>query len=316
MSGSRFTSLGEWHLTMNWKSVALRKLGLQLLIAGGLAGLWGATLIEGALLLADGIGLPPLGAFLGGAGFGLALGLALPAAEHLIYGYRGRAAWSALAGAVGCTLAGGLGFGFAALLPGAQRTLGVTLPDAEQATYWAAHTLVLAVLAALVAWAADVGREERTLRRRRPLAGALWGGGLGLPLSAVLALLPGMPWVALGAYVLWGAMLALGLFWLHKRKARAWLRVLTGPGQEQFHALAPCNQSIGKAESNDIPLPGFEEVFPFHCQLTWEQDHFEILDHEQGGNVLVNFRQADAQTLKSGDLIKIGSALLQYGEAS
>jgi len=301
---------------MNWKTTVLRKLGLQLLVAGGLAGLWGATLIEGALLLAYGLGVPPLGAFLGGAGFGLALGLALPAAEHLIYGYRGRAAWSALAGAVGCTLAGSLGFGFAALLPGAQRALGLMLPDREQLIYWAAHTLVLALLGALVAWAAAVGREERALRRRRPLAGALWGGGLGLLLSAALALMPGRPWLALAAYVLWGAALALGLFWLNKRQARSWLRVLTGPGQEQFHALAPRNQSIGKAESNDIPLPGFEEVFPFHCQLTWEQDHFEIRDYEQGGNVLVNFRQADAQTLKSGDLIKIGSALLQYGEAS
>jgi hypothetical protein len=31
---------------------------------------------------------------------------------------------------------------------------------------------------------------------------------------------------------------------------------------------------------------------------------------------MVNFRQVQEQVLKAGDLVKIGSALLQYGEAS
>jgi hypothetical protein len=57
-------------------------------------------------------------------------------------------------------------------------------------------------------------------------------------------------------------------------------------------------------------------LYPFHCTLRRDGKHFELADEDQGGSVLVNFRQAQNQTLKSGDLVKIGTALFQYGEAS
>ena len=73
---------------------------------------------------------------------------------------------------------------------------------------------------------------------------------------------------------------------------------------------------LGKSERNDVPLTDFQEVYPFHCELRWSGDHYDIADSEQGGVVLVNYRQVQDYALRPGDLIKVGSALLQYGEPS
>ena len=76
--------------------------------------------------------------------------------------------------------------------------------------------------------------------------------------------------------------------------------MLTGPGEDSFFALDGRNFSVGKLEANDIPLLHYNEVFPFHCQLKWDSDHYKIVDEDQGGVVLVNFRQIQEQELKHG----------------
>ncbi len=114
----------------------------------------------------------------------------------------------------------------------------------------------------------------------------------------------------------WSALLALILFWWEKRGARRWLRLLTGPGEDSIFPLDGPEITLGKHERNDIPLLHYREIYPFHCVLRWQRDHYEIADSEQGGMVLVNYRQVQDQALRAGDLVKIGSALLQYGEAS
>ncbi len=42
---------------------------------------------------------------------------------------------------------------------------------------------------------------------------------------------------------------------------------------------------------------------------------YQIGHPEENGVVLVNYREVHDHTLRPGDIVKIGSALLQYGEA-
>ena len=123
-------------------------------------------------------------------------------------------------------------------------------------------------------------------------------------------------WAVLAALVVWSGTLALLLHWSERRRARRWLRLLSGPGEDRIIPLQGGPLTLGRNERNDIPLLDFHEIYPYHCELRWASDHYDIVDNERGGIVLVNFRQVQEHALKSGDLIKIGTALLQYGEAS
>ncbi|MDH4225076.1 MAG: FHA domain-containing protein, partial [Deltaproteobacteria bacterium] len=136
------------------------------------------------------------------------------------------------------------------------------------------------------------------------------GGGLAFVLTPLDSLPPEDPWRG----ILWGGGMALLGMTPRRLFSKRWLRVLMGAHEDYIFPLQGKTITLGKLESNDIPLLGSEEVFPRHCEIRWVADHYEIIDDEQGGVVLVNFRPIQNHPLKPGDLIKVGSALLQYGE--
>jgi Inner membrane component of T3SS, cytoplasmic domain len=295
---------------MNWRKVALNGLRWKLLALGAVAGLWGSLLHEAVALLPAARGWQLPHALLAGAALGLGLGLFLGPADALLHHYFRRALKTAVAGALLGALLGAAG---AALqLAGARVEAWPGVTPAHLA--WLGLGLTLGLIGAAGGLAATLGEGHRRLGRT--LAGLLAGALLGGALAAAAQAVADDAWALLGALVLWGALLALTLYWWPRRWARRWLRLLTGPGEDDIFPLRGGHITLGKNERNDIPLREFQEIFPYHCALRWATDHYEIVDNEQGGIVLVNYRQVQEHALKPGDLIKIGSALLQYGEAS
>jgi Inner membrane component of T3SS, cytoplasmic domain len=299
-------------VVMNWMKIALKALGWRLMALGALAGLWGGLLREAALLLPPGALWQTAHALLAGAALGLGLGLFLAPADALLQHLFRRAARSALAGALLGALLGAAGaWARLALAHGMlARWASPTL------LAWGGAGLSLGLVGAGCGLAAAIGSGRHGRRLHAAGSGLVAGALLGVALGGAAHLAADDPWAVLGALAVWGALLALALHWWERRRARRWLRLLTGPGEDSIFPLAGGQITLGKNERNDIPLRDFQEIFPYHCELHWTADHYEIVDNEQGGVVLVNYRQVQEHALRPGDLIKIGTALLQYGEAS
>lgn len=307
---------------MNWKAITLGVVAGRLALLGAAAGVWAAFLHDSVRLLLALAGLGGYWHALAGAVLGGALGAVLGAADEVLHRYRRRSVEGALIGGVGGLLVGGVGSallvalgapavgGAAPLDTAAPGALAAMIPVLGATVGW------LAVLGAVVGLAAGMASHSRRRAGRRVAVGAGVGLVLGVPVAGGWQLLPENAWALLVLLAAWGAGLAEALFWWEKRAARRWLRLLTGPGEDTIFPLHPGAVTLGKNERNDIPLLHYREVYPFHCELSWVDDHYEVYDAEQGGLVLINFRQAQDQALKPGDLVKIGTALLQYDEGA
>lgn len=300
---------------MNWMTVQLRSLSWKMLLVGASAGVWAAFLHESLWRLLSPLLGAGAGALLAGAGLGLGFAMVATPLDDLLHRFHHRAVWDALAGGLaGAVLGGSAGAAKLLLAPGTGPLLA--LPALPGLGASAVTVAGLAAVAAVVGAASQVRRGRPVTATRRAALAALTGALLGVPLAGALLYSDSSPWVAFAGLAVWGAAVAWAAFWCEKRFARRWLRLLTGPGEDEIFPLQAGLVTLGKNEKNDIPLLHFEEIYPFHCQLRWAADHYEIIDNEQGGIVLVNFRQVEVQSLKPGDLVKIGTALLQYGEAS
>jgi len=303
---------------MNWKSDSLKSLGWKTALLGAVAGFWGGLLYEAAqttvTVLAggeEGIGawllVPPVL-------LGLGMGALLTPVEDLLYRVFSRAAFSALLGGLLAALA-------ALVLAGVLMALRGPLPlldTLDQVLGEGAFPDGLAVMGALAGAGAislAVSRRKRSPSWQRPALGFLAGGAFGACVVFMTAAFPLQGWGWLAALTLWGALMALLMFWWEKVSAKRWLRLLSSPGEDRIFPLLGHSLTLGKSEINDIPLQTFHEIYPYHCRVQWVDNHYEIVENDQGGIVLVNFRQIEQQALKPGDLVKIGSAVLQYGEA-
>ena len=72
--------------------------------------------------------------------------------------------------------------------------------------------------------------------------------------------------------------------------------------------------TLGYGSQNDLILKGYAEVCNLHAYI-YKKGKFVIVENaDAGGEVLVNYRLVDQQSVKKGDVIKIGTALLQYYE--
>lgn len=313
---------------MDWKLAIMASLRWKMLLLGAAAGAGGAFLHEGGTYLAGPGQALAAGGPLAGAGLGLAVGALLSPLDDLLGGSPHRTALGAVLGAVCGAAAGAAAPALALLTLGHPQwgawiaALGIaTLGSSATAQIvafipWAVWSLMLGLISASVgacsAWALRRGGRARA----RAVKGLFGGALIGLGVIGLLDTLALGRWWLLGGLAAWGALLSLTLFWGERRYARFWLRQLNGRGEDNVHPLTEPRVTLGSHQHNDILLTDFLEVYPFHCTLRRGSKHFELPDEEQGGAVLVNFRQAQNQTLKSGDLLKIGTALFQYGEAS
>ena len=106
--------------------------------------------------------------------------------------------------------------------------------------------------------------------------------------------------------------LVIGLF--ENRFTSFALRILSGIQEGQIFLLDQNRFSLGYSSQNDFILSGYAEVCAKHAYIFKRDNKVFIETTEEGSEVLVNYRQIDQHTIKKGDVIKIGTAQLQYYE--
>jgi hypothetical protein len=93
------------------------------------------------------------------------------------------------------------------------------------------------------------------------------------------------------------------------------LRVLTGKQEGQIFLLDQNKFTLGYGSKNDFILKGYAEVCDLHAHIFKKDEQVFIENTDAGSEVLVNYRLVDQQqSMIKGDVIKIGTALLQYYE--
>ena len=92
------------------------------------------------------------------------------------------------------------------------------------------------------------------------------------------------------------------------------IRVLSGKQEGQIFLLDQNRFSLGYGSQNNLILRGYAEVCDTHAHIIKKGDQNYIESSDAGGDLMVNYRLIDRQSIKKGDVIKIGTALLQYYE--
>ena len=92
------------------------------------------------------------------------------------------------------------------------------------------------------------------------------------------------------------------------------IKVLTGMQEGQIFLLDQNRFSVGYGFQNSIILRGYAEVCETHARIIKKDNKYYIESADSGGDILINYRLIDQQSIKKGDVIKIGTALLQYYE--
>ena len=92
------------------------------------------------------------------------------------------------------------------------------------------------------------------------------------------------------------------------------LRVLTGKQEGQIFLLDQNSFTLGYSSQNDFILNGYAEVCNLHAHIYKKDNQLFIENTDADSEVLVNYRKVDQQAMKKGDVIKIGTAQLQYYE--
>ena len=67
-------------------------------------------------------------------------------------------------------------------------------------------------------------------------------------------------------------------------------------------------------KTNDLILTGYSEVCKVHAKVFKQDGQLHLENEDPDGNLSVNYRFVSQQSVKKGDIIKLGSALLQYHE--
>ena len=89
---------------------------------------------------------------------------------------------------------------------------------------------------------------------------------------------------------------------------------MSGKQEGQRFLLDQNRFTLGYGSQNDLILKGYAEVCDLHANILKKDKEVFIENADAGGEVLVNYRLVDQHTMKKGDVIKIGTALLQYYE--
>jgi len=282
---------------MSFKLQLITTRGLLLLV-GGLGG-WGLVQLFNSWLGAvlDGGFDPYLSMGLGlGAGFGLSAKLLHPIAT----GHR--TTHLALQGLSGLVLGGVLGVLVFAL---SQVLLGFDLPVA-------AGRIVSFILLGTCVGALIRGLDWKAPKAflSYPLLGA--GGGLlgGVLFEGLLLIQVDGPMHGFGVLAVGFALFICLVPW-HLTRATSALRVLNGPQQGEVFLLDQAASTLGYGETNDFVLRDHREIDICHAQVTSGPGDYQIRNLSDGGPVQVNFRPVQNQSVKTGDIISIGSAQLQ-----
>ncbi|MCS6850917.1 MAG: FHA domain-containing protein [Gemmataceae bacterium] len=95
----------------------------------------------------------------------------------------------------------------------------------------------------------------------------------------------------------------------------AWVRVEQGFRAGRQLILSKPSVTIGRAESCDIGLFGDSGVEKLHARIVQQPDGYYLTDDNTPGGTFLNGERIRQPTLlHNGDLIKLGSSVLRFGE--
>ncbi|MBF0287956.1 MAG: FHA domain-containing protein [SAR324 cluster bacterium] len=150
-------------------------------------------------------------------------------------------------------------------------------------------------------------------REKTRILSLMLGGVVGGLLFEICQNIPiGYP--GLIGLILIGGIFPLSMIVIKTYTATACIRVLTGDNQGEMYLVDKDIFSIGYSADNDVILKGYTEVCETHAQIVKNSRSYQVVSAAPGGQVFVNYRFVDQQNMKNGDIIKLGTALLQFCE--
>jgi len=69
---------------------------------------------------------------------------------------------------------------------------------------------------------------------------------------------------------------------------------------------------LGTQPSDDIDLSNYNQINSTHAKLVKRPEGYSLVDNDPACKTFVNFRNITEQSLKNGDILKLGSALFQF----
>jgi MFS family permease len=153
----------------------------------------------------------------------------------------------------------------------------------------------------------------------RAIIGGALGGALGgllfslLDLTRVHGSLPRTSLVS--ALVMLGMGIGLFAGFGHLILKEAWIKVEAGfrPGREV--RLDKWETTIGRAEACDLGLFGDNSIDSIHARIERREQWYFLADADSAGGTFLNNRRVLQPTrLHSGDLIRVGSSVIMFGE--
>ena len=152
------------------------------------------------------------------------------------------------------------------------------------------------------------------VRLQLGLLAAIGGGGalyILLTLQSVFLIQGFASWIPLLS-IGFGISLLLGLPEALFNRSR--LHLLTGEREGHVYWLHPFYSSLGYSLQNNLILNSFREVRGEQACIERDRGQMLLKNYGDSKEVLLNYRPGVQQELQSGDLIKIGTALLQFNK--
>ncbi len=270
---------------------------------GLLGGLLAWSLLQAHFLIAEYLPLPELDSyFYEGWWIGFGLGALLPARSALWNHHHSGTIISLLTkGSLLGAVSGFLCFGFG------QSLLGIQLP------LFVVRVISWLLLGSCLGAGAGLLNPSPGLMKPRIFYGGIGGFAAGCIFELFL-LYPLMNPVQLTGLLAGGMMIFLVLSLFENLQVHSFLRLLNGSQEGQVYLLDQTLHKVGYGRHNDLILDGYAEVCDLHAYLSRKGRQLIIENAETGGDVLVNYRFVNQQSMKRGDIIKLGTALLQYHE--
>ncbi len=160
---------------------------------------------------------------------------------------------------------------------------------------------------------------EKWLAVKKTLSGMLGGllGGFlgGLPFGFLMesTAIPRSN-LAIGLVIL-GLCIGLFIGLVQVALKEAWLKVAKGFRAGRELMLSKDETTIGRAESCDLGLFGDNQIERLHARIRLKNNRYLLDDAETPGGTYLNDERISSPTpLRSGDKIRVGNAVIEFGE--
>ena len=179
---------------------------------------------------------------------------------------------------------------------------------------WLSRITTWTILGLLFVFTTEIFRLHSGILLPRVISGGI-GGLIGGGIFELLLLYQISGPDHLFGLILVGFSISFFIVLTEDRVTSSALRVLSGAQEGQLFLLDQSNFYIGYGFQNDFILNDYAEVRNRHLFICKNDKEVCIENLNLDNEVLVNYRSIEnRQAIKKGDIIKIGTALLQYYE--